>query len=680
MNTINPTVTFNTTVTFQIKKEPWSRQRKLVLALSPLILAGLFLLAINVIARITPLDLSIQTEMSADTMQLRWSYQDASAPFHIQRQMQTLNDQWKTDARTEKVTIDQEGYGFSDNTVKSNTTYRYKISTKVQPLGIIPISLPKTTVSPEILTKPSTPKALTPKISANAEIELRWQQPDGANEFQIYRGTAQGDLEPHERLEATKSKSGQYTHKDANLSPNTTYRYALEALNRSGASERTPTVTVLTPPAPPPGLTLADSRAADNVKLSWRYTDNSVRFRVYASPTNDDDAYQLVRDDLPPDTRSIIDRISADRQWYRVGAYNASGVESISEPLPPKPIVKRIDPNQVPEAGGTEITIHGTGFVEDGLRVTIGGNEATFRFDSPLSIRVNTPPGHGRQDVVVTTLYEAFPVSGGLTYIAAPCLVVEPLVLDWGLVAADEQLEMKQATIENGCDGTLQITRIVPKQPWLRVENGEELPLAGGESRHISIYIDKNRLPQEQNRPRPGQHDGAIDIASNGGDKDIRVSVFIAYGYIEIPQADQLPLDTQVTVRLRRGLVKSFPPYPPVPQRILFATNQDIGINIIHNGEVFIDGNNPYQARGTYYLTYIECPEDIPLGSRLQIFRNKILIMSCPLPRDRRIPWLLEAEIEFYSLISLIGSDGQELDKIELLEIGRGNPVLSTDW
>jgi RHS repeat-associated protein len=67
-----------------------------------------------------------------------------------------------------------------------------------------------------------------------------------------------------------------------------------------------------------------------------------------------------------------------------------------------QPAVTTISPASGPRAGGTAITITGTGFT-GATSVTVGGKTASFRVDSDTSISATTPPGRGTVDVVVTT-------------------------------------------------------------------------------------------------------------------------------------------------------------------------------------------------------------------------------------------------------------------------------------
>lgn len=68
----------------------------------------------------------------------------------------------------------------------------------------------------------------------------------------------------------------------------------------------------------------------------------------------------------------------------------------------PTPEIKLIDPKEGPAAGGTKVTITGTGFAADS-KVTFGNNAATnVTFIGDTTLTADTPPGTGAVDVIVT--------------------------------------------------------------------------------------------------------------------------------------------------------------------------------------------------------------------------------------------------------------------------------------
>jgi IPT/TIG domain len=86
-------------------------------------------------------------------------------------------------------------------------------------------------------------------------------------------------------------------------------------------------------------------------------------------------------------------------------AGGTSGTSSATEfTYVPAPTIHSVSPNGGPEAGGTSVTITGTGF-GGATAVAFGGiPAASFTVTSPTSITARTPAGKGTVDVTVTTV------------------------------------------------------------------------------------------------------------------------------------------------------------------------------------------------------------------------------------------------------------------------------------
>ena len=67
------------------------------------------------------------------------------------------------------------------------------------------------------------------------------------------------------------------------------------------------------------------------------------------------------------------------------------------------PAVSKLSVTTGPQAGGTAVTITGTGFVAGSTTVLFGAVPATIVTLSATSIKVTSPPGTGVVDVTVTT-------------------------------------------------------------------------------------------------------------------------------------------------------------------------------------------------------------------------------------------------------------------------------------
>ena len=88
------------------------------------------------------------------------------------------------------------------------------------------------------------------------------------------------------------------------------------------------------------------------------------------------------------------------------------------------PSVTGVSPNTAPTAGGTTVTLSGTG-LEGATAVTVDGQPATFTVNNDGTITV-TLPAHaaGPADIVVTTPGGTSPTGAGarVTYVDAPAV------------------------------------------------------------------------------------------------------------------------------------------------------------------------------------------------------------------------------------------------------------------
>jgi IPT/TIG domain len=84
------------------------------------------------------------------------------------------------------------------------------------------------------------------------------------------------------------------------------------------------------------------------------------------------------------------------------------------------PTVTDIDPDAGPTAGGTGVTIEGSGFTA-ATSVTFDGTPASFAVVDDSELSAITPAGAaGAVDVVVTTTGGSATLAGGFTYVAGP--------------------------------------------------------------------------------------------------------------------------------------------------------------------------------------------------------------------------------------------------------------------
>jgi len=213
---------------------------------------------------------------------------------------------------------------------------------------IIMIAVRLLLTPPEVPTLPSSPTAVAATSLSDSQVVLRWQQPDGAKEIEVKRGNNPEHLETitKEPYNKVQQENGQYVYKDQDLSPNTRYWYALVAWNKSGPSEQTTPIDVLTLPSPPMAFTAFPD--VGQVRLQWRHSGGADEFHLYRSldetisenerigtingnPSDRAEReYTYIDSGLEPNTT----------YWYAVAAYNKSGEsEKLSRSVTTPPVI-----------------------------------------------------------------------------------------------------------------------------------------------------------------------------------------------------------------------------------------------------------------------------------------------------------------------------------------------------
>jgi hypothetical protein len=87
-----------------------------------------------------------------------------------------------------------------------------------------------------------------------------------------------------------------------------------------------------------------------------------------------------------------------------------------------KPVITAVTPSSGPTAGGTTVTLTGSGFMTGSI-VKFGGNPATVISNSGTTMVVKTPPGTaGPKDVSVANPHASSVLTGGFTYVPAPTI------------------------------------------------------------------------------------------------------------------------------------------------------------------------------------------------------------------------------------------------------------------
>ena len=110
-------------------------------------------------------------------------------------------------------------------------------------------------------TLPAAPTGLTASSDPDDGVTLTWDDPgdDSITGYRILRGAAADSLEA--LVEDTGNTGASYV--DATTAPETTYFYAVKALNSHGAGPASAAVEIVSPPLPPPTLTIIEPETAE---------------------------------------------------------------------------------------------------------------------------------------------------------------------------------------------------------------------------------------------------------------------------------------------------------------------------------------------------------------------------------------------------------------------------------
>jgi titin len=171
---------------------------------------------------------------------------------------------------------------------------------------------------------PSAPTVLTASSTSLTSVNLSWDDAS-TNEtgFQIERSLTSSS--GYSVITTTAANATSYTN--SGLTSGTTYYYRIKAVNAGGGSSYAPvaSVTTLSLPAPPSGLTtIASSSTA--IDLSWTDASaNETGFQIERSLTSDTGFSLITTTAANATSYSNTGLTSGTTYYYRVRAVNAGG-------------------------------------------------------------------------------------------------------------------------------------------------------------------------------------------------------------------------------------------------------------------------------------------------------------------------------------------------------------------
>ncbi len=239
---------------------------------------------------------------------------------------------------------DQSGTKFKDSNILPEKTYLYAVSA-YNGTGESKPSSYEAITTPGYTEPPDKPENLTISNIAEKSVSLQWDKSTKASKYYLYRKT--GDGIPVDKIDSTD----QLTFVDNDLTPNTTYSYAVSAYNSKGESLKSEKVTGKTK-VPAPGIPKnlkAEALSDKSISIIWDSVVYAEAFEIYKSldQTNN---FSLDSASL---THSFISTGLKEKTtyYYKIKSKNREGTSGFSKVVSAttkeKPVEKPKTPNNV---------------------------------------------------------------------------------------------------------------------------------------------------------------------------------------------------------------------------------------------------------------------------------------------------------------------------------------------
>ncbi|NBI31136.1 hypothetical protein ERL59_19570 [Chengkuizengella sp. YPA3-1-1] len=233
--------------------------------------------------------------LGSSEVQLRWDASISAESYNIKRSTSVggpytiiVNDITKT--------------SYTDTTVENGTTYYYVVSA-VNSSGESE-NTNEVSATP-VLAIPNTPTGFK-AISGNQQVQLNWDESNGADSYTIKRAEESGGL-------YTTIASGimTATYTDINVVNLTTYHYVVSAVNELGESENSIEVSAI--PVDSTGIETYEPNNRFNSAYSIEYNET---YDSYISSVIDQDFFQYTADHSGIDQLSFQTPIDANYDVY----------------------------------------------------------------------------------------------------------------------------------------------------------------------------------------------------------------------------------------------------------------------------------------------------------------------------------------------------------------------------
>lgn len=257
------------------------------------------------------------TSVTADGTVLKWSTITKATGYQIYKYNETTK-KWEKLTNASKTT-------YTDKKVAMGVTAKYRVRAYTKVLS-------KTyygEYSPTLTVGMSKPGAVPKFTAAAAEnyIKLTWTKAENANGYKVYLFNTKTNK--FERKTSTTALNTKIT----GLSPNTEYKFAVQAYYKASSGDVTYSdsqkeVTVATRPASVSGLSYDDSAVYfDKITLSWKAVDDVTGYEIYLVNTADK-TEQTRKVPAGETTYSVSGLNPGTKYTFKIRAYTVRGAET----------------------------------------------------------------------------------------------------------------------------------------------------------------------------------------------------------------------------------------------------------------------------------------------------------------------------------------------------------------
>lgn len=293
------------------------------------------------------------TAVDASTLQIKWSKVSGAYGYRIKRST-SKNGTYKVI----KTIKSAKTVSYKDTSVKTGTTYYYKVETLIKTDGTTGYSGDSAAVSGKTVAK----TAISYVVSAGSKtLEVGWKKITGAWGYRVKRSTSKNGT--YKTIATIKGKST-VTYKDTSVSTGKKYYYKVEVINQvngtKGYSGDSKVVSGST--LAKTSITSVKAVNSKSIKIGWKKVSGASGYQIYRSSSKNG-SYKKVATVSGSSTKSYTDQsVSAGKTYYyKVRAYKTNnkktGVASYTA-VQQAWTLKAVKISNVSESGGKKVTLN----------------------------------------------------------------------------------------------------------------------------------------------------------------------------------------------------------------------------------------------------------------------------------------------------------------------------------